>query len=39
MIHIALCHKIIDEVRYIVDRQKNTDEFVLFQIEESEAKK
>lgn len=39
MIHTALCHKIIDEVRYIIDRTQNTDELVLFKMDESEAQK
>jgi hypothetical protein len=39
MIDTALCHKIIDEVRYIIDRTQNTDELVLFKMDESEAQK
>jgi hypothetical protein len=39
MIDTALCYKIIDEVRYITDRAQNTDELVLFKMDESEAQK
>jgi hypothetical protein len=39
MIDTALCYKIIDEVRYITDRTQNTDELVLFKMDESEAQK
>lgn len=39
MIDTALCHKIIDEVRYITNRTQNTDELVLFKMDESEAQK
>jgi hypothetical protein len=39
MIDTALCHKIIDEVRYITDRESHNNQLDLFSNPESEAEK
>jgi hypothetical protein len=39
MIDTALCHKIIDEVRYITDRESHNNQLDLFSDPESEAEK